>query len=88
MPAKLRILFLGMSVGGATFLAAGFAYYVTIAQVQYSTMQARVTQAAQEANQTSTRAKSVPVLANAEAAQEPYELVSVQTLGAGSTPRR
>jgi len=85
MPAKLGTFFLGMSVGGATFLAVGFACYVTIAQVQYSTMQARATQAAHEANQTSTGAKSVPVLANAE---EPYELVSVQTLGASSAPRR
>lgn len=75
MPAKLEILFLGMSVGGATFLAVGFACYLTIAQVQYSTMQARATQASHEANQSSMKAKSVPMLADLRGANEPYELV-------------
>jgi CHASE3 domain sensor protein len=69
MPTKLGILFLGMSVGGATFLVAGFASYLTIAQLQYSTLQARATQVAVEANQVSTRAKNPPVMV---AGQPPY----------------
>jgi hypothetical protein len=69
MLAKLNILFLGMTVGGATFLAVGFGSYVTIAQLQYSTLQARATQVAVEANQVSTRAKNPPVMV---AGQPPY----------------
>jgi hypothetical protein len=69
MPAKLGILFLGMTVGGATFLAVGFACFLAIAQIQYGTMQARVAQAALEANQSSTYAKNVPP-------EVRYELVS------------
>jgi hypothetical protein len=76
MPAKLGILFLGMTVGGATFLAVGFACFLTIARLQYSTMQARAVQAALEANQVSTRAKNVPVIAGANGAEARYELVS------------
>jgi hypothetical protein len=59
MATKLGILVLGMTVGGATFLAVGFASYLTIAQLQYRTMQARATQVAIEA--VSTRAKNPPV---------------------------
>jgi hypothetical protein len=76
MPAKLRICFLGMTVGGAAFLAAGFACFLTITNLQYSTMQARVAQAALEANQVSTRAKNAPVMIDAHQAEVRYELVS------------
>jgi hypothetical protein len=76
MPAKLGILFLGVTVGGATFLVVGFACFLTIAQLQYSTLQTRVAQAALEANQVSTRAKNAPVMADANGAQVRYETVS------------
>ena len=79
MPTKLGIVFLGMSVGGATFLAVGFACYLTIAQAQYSTMQARATQAALAANQTSTRAKFVPAMASLGGANEPDEPIYRQS---------
>ena len=73
MPAKLGILFLGLTVGGATFLAVGFACFLTIAQLQYSTLQARGAQAAVEANQVSTRTKNAPVMASANGAEVRYE---------------
>ena len=76
MPAKLGIFFLGMSVGGATFLVAGFASSLMIAQLQYSTLDARVARAVGEANQVSTQAKNAPVMADANEAQVRYELVS------------
>jgi hypothetical protein len=76
MPAKLGILFVGVTVGGATFLGAGFALFLTIAQLQYSTLQARVAQTALEANQVSTRAKNAPVMADANGADVWYKLVS------------
>ena len=65
MPAKVSIFFLGITVGGATFFAVGLASYLTIAQLQYSTLQVRATQAAIDANQVSTRAKDGPVMADA-----------------------
>ena len=70
MRTKLGIFFLGLSVGGATFLVAGFAFSLTIAQLQ--TLEARVARAVAEANQVSIRAKDAPVMVNAER----YELVS------------
>ena len=71
MPAKLRTVFLGMTVGGATFLVAGFALDVTIAKVQYATLQARSTQAFIEANQSSTRAKDPAVVRYERVANAP-----------------
>ena len=76
MAAKLGVFFLGISIGGATFLAAGFAFSVMIAQLQFSTLEARVARAVVEANQVSTQAKNAPVLADANEAQVRYELVS------------
>jgi hypothetical protein len=72
MPTKLGIFFLGIAVGGVTFMVTGFAFFLTVTQVQYATMQARATQAFIEANQTSTRAKNAPVLAQVGTR---YELV-------------
>ena len=72
MPAKLGIFFLGLSVGGATFLVAGFAFSLMIPQLQYGTLEARVARVVAEANQVSIRAKDPPVMVNAER----YELVS------------
>ena len=72
MPKKLGIFFLGLSVGGATFLVAGFAFSLMIAQLQYMTLEAQVAQAVAQANQVSIRAKDAPVMVNAER----YELVS------------
>ena len=68
MRTQLGILFLGMMVGGTTFLVVGLASYLTIAQLQYSTLEARVTQATVAANQFSTRAKNAPVMAVANGA--------------------
>jgi hypothetical protein len=64
MPAKLSIgtLFLGVTVGGATFLVAGFALFLAIGQLRYRTIQARATQAAAEVHQASIRAKNAPVM--------------------------
>jgi hypothetical protein len=76
MPAKLGIFFLGLSVGGATFLVAGFAFSLMITQLQYNTLEARVAHAMVEANQVSTRAKDAPVTADANETQLRYELVS------------
>ena len=76
MPAKLGIFFLGMSIGGATFLVAGFAFSLMITQLQYSTLEARVAQAVIEANQVSTRAKDAPAIAESNRTEVRYELVS------------
>jgi hypothetical protein len=46
--AKLGVAFLGIMFGVAAFSAAGMACFVTIAQLQYRTLQARATQTAQE----------------------------------------
>jgi hypothetical protein len=51
--------------------------FLTIAHLQYSTLQARATQAGIEANQVSTRAKNAPVVAESNGAEVRYELVSV-----------
>ena len=76
MPAKFGVFFLGMSVGGATFLVAGFAFSLMIAQLQYSTLEARVARAVAEANQVSTRAKNAPAMADANGTQLRYEVAS------------
>ena len=67
MMAKVGILFLGLTVGSATFLAMGVACFLTIAQLQYQTLQARATQAT-KAHQVSTRAKDAPLMADANRA--------------------
>jgi hypothetical protein len=72
MPTKLGIFFLGIAVGGATFLVTGLLFFVSIAQLQYATIQARATQAIVEANQVSTRTKNAPVMAEVGTR---YELV-------------
>ena len=72
MPTKLGIFFLGIAVGGVTFLVAGFAFSLMITQLQYATIQARATQAIVEANQVSTRTKNAPVMAEVGTR---YELV-------------
>ena len=74
MPTKIGIFFLGMSMGGATFLVAGFALSMMITQLQYGTLEARIVRAVVEADQVSIRAKDAPVIANG--AQVRYELVS------------
>jgi len=76
MRSKLGVVLLGLTVGGATFLAVGVASFITIAQLQYSTMQTRVAQAALGANQVSTRAKNAPVMAGGNRIEERYDLVS------------
>jgi hypothetical protein len=76
MPAKLGILFLGMTAGGATFLVAGFVCSLIIAQIQYSTLETRVARAVVAANQVSARAKDASILSNGKEAQARYELVS------------
>ena len=38
MSDKLRIAFLGMTVGGAAFLSSGMAVYLATAQLQYTRM--------------------------------------------------
>jgi hypothetical protein len=65
-----------MSVGGATFLVAGFASSLMIAQLQYSTLDARVARAMVEANQVSARAKDAPAIAESNRAEVRYDLVS------------
>jgi hypothetical protein len=67
MMAKLGILFLGLTVGGATFLAMGVACFLSIGQLQYQTLQARATQAT-EVHQVSTRAKNAPLMTDANRA--------------------
>jgi hypothetical protein len=69
--AKLGILFLGLTVGGATFLAMGVGCFLTIGQLQYQTLQARATQAT-EGYQVSTRAKDAPVVVEADRAELQY----------------
>jgi CHASE3 domain sensor protein len=69
MRTSFGILFLGMTVGGATFLVAGFASFLAIGQLQDRIIEARATQAVVEANQVSTRAKNAPVMAD----QAPYQ---------------
>jgi hypothetical protein len=76
MPTKLGIFFLGLSVGGATFLVAGFAFSLMIAQLQYSTLEARVARAMVEANQVSTRAKDAPAIAESNGAEVRYVVSS------------
>ena len=76
MPAKLGIFFLGMSIGGAAFLVAGFAFSLMITQLQYNTLEARVAHAMVEANQVSTRAKDAPAIAVSNGAEVQYDLVS------------
>ena len=71
MMSKLGVLFLGLTVGGATFLAMGVACFVTISQLQYQTLQARATQAT-EPYQVSTRAKDAPVVVESDRAQLQY----------------
>ena len=68
MMSKLGILFLGLTVGGATFLAVGLACFLTIGQLQYQTLQARATQAA-EGYQVSTRAKDAPAVVETDRAE-------------------
>jgi hypothetical protein len=66
MPARLSILFLGVTIGGTAFLEAGFACSLIIAKVQYSTLETRVARAAMAADQISTRAKDAPVIRQAQ----------------------
>jgi hypothetical protein len=75
VPAKLSIFFLGVTVGGATFLMAGVALFLTIAQLQYSTLEARVAQAI-DSTEVSTKAKNAPVMADANGVEARYTLVS------------
>jgi hypothetical protein len=42
---KLGTAFLGMMVGGSTFLITAFAVFLAISQLQYRGLEARVTQA-------------------------------------------
>lgn len=73
---KLGILLLGMTTGGAAFLAAGFACSLIIAQVQYSTLETRVARAVVAANQVSTRTKDAPAVAHGKETQARYELLA------------
>ena len=69
--AKLGISLLGLTVGGATFLAMGLVCFLTIGQLQYQTLQARATQAT-EPYQVSTRAKDAPVVVEGDRAEIQY----------------
>ena len=69
--AKLGISLLGLTVGGATFLAMGLVCFLTIGQLQYQTLQARATQAT-EGYQVSTRAKDAPVVVEGDRAELQY----------------
>jgi hypothetical protein len=69
--SKLGTLFLGLTVGGATFLATGLACFLAIGQLQYQTLQARATQAT-EPYQISTRAKDAPVVVEGDRAEIQY----------------
>jgi hypothetical protein len=71
MMSKLGTLFLGLTVGGATFLAVGLVCFLTIGGLQYRTLQARATQAA-EGYQVSTRAKDAPAVVEADQAEIQY----------------
>jgi hypothetical protein len=68
---KLGVCFLGLTVGGATFLAMGVACFVTIGQLQYQTLQARATQAT-ESYQVSTRVKDRRVMVDTDRAELQY----------------
>jgi hypothetical protein len=41
MPTKLGIAFLGMTVGGTTFLVTGLAVFLTISQLHNRSLEAR-----------------------------------------------
>jgi hypothetical protein len=71
MLTKLNVFFLGLTVGGATFVATGLASFLTISQLQYSTLQARATQAI-EASQVSIRAKDAPLMVEIDRAELRY----------------
>jgi hypothetical protein len=62
MLSRLGIFFIGLTVGGAAFLMTGLASFLLVSQLQYATLQARATQAA-EMDQDSTRMKN-PVVAD------------------------
>ena len=62
MLTRLGIFLIGLTVGGAAFLMTGLASFLLVSQIQYATLQARATQAA-EMDQVSTRMKN-PVLAD------------------------
>jgi hypothetical protein len=76
MSARLSTLFLGMTMGGAAFLAAGFACSLIIEQVQYRALDTRVARAVIAADQVSIGAKNAAVVAHVNEAQVQYELVS------------
>ena len=59
MLAKLGVVFLGVTFGTAAFLAAGAICFVTIAQLQYRTLQARAAQTGQ-AFEVSSQSKDLP----------------------------
>ena len=62
MLTRLGIFLIGLTVGGAAFLMTGLASFLLVSQLQYATLQARATQAA-EMDQDSTRMKN-PVVAD------------------------
>ena len=62
MLTRLGIFLIGLTVGGAAFLVTGFASFLLVTQIQYATLQARATHAA-EMDQVSARMKN-PVLAD------------------------
>jgi hypothetical protein len=62
MLTRLGTFLIGLTVGGAAFLIASFASFLLVSQIQYATLQARATQAA-EMDQVSTRMKN-PVFAD------------------------
>ena len=59
MLAKLGVVFLGITFGSAAFLAAGAVCFLTIAQMQYRTLQARAAQTGQ-AIEISSQSKDLP----------------------------
>ena len=62
MLTRLGIFLIGLTVGGAGFLMTGLASFLLLSQIQYATLQARATHAA-EMDQVSARMKN-PVLAD------------------------
>jgi len=62
MLTKLNVLFLGLTVGGATFLMTGLASFMLVSQIQYATLQARATQAAEMDQVSTTMRNPVPVI--------------------------
>jgi hypothetical protein len=68
---KLGICFLGLTVGGGTFLAMGVACFLTIGQLQYQTLQARAMQATNP-YYVSNRAKDTLVVVEADRAELQY----------------